>query len=81
MGEDSWVAQARRGAGACPSCGAEDALPIVYGMPVYSDVERLDGQVVFAGCVVPSEPARWSCGRCGWAWGSRDDLRALPDDE
>jgi hypothetical protein len=73
MDDEPWVVQARREAGACP-CGAHEALPGVYGMPVYSDVERLDGQVVFAGCVIPSEPARWACGRCGETWGRRGDV-------
>lgn len=62
--------RAHAAAGPCPSCGAVAARPIVYGMPSARDYERLEGQVVFAGCSVPSPAPAFSCGSCAFEWGS-----------
>ena len=66
---ESWVEEARAEAGACPSCGASQAMPIVYGMPVSDDYWRLQGQVVFAGCCIPAAPTAYACGVCKAEWG------------
>ena len=69
--DESWILAARADAGPCPRCGGGTALPILYGMPMQDDYERLSGRVVFAGCIVPEEPARFACSRCGQEWGRR----------
>ncbi len=54
----------------CPACGAGTVLPIVYGMPMPDDVERLKGQVVFAGCCIPDPAHAFMCTTCRHSWGS-----------
>lgn len=66
----SWLDDERQAAGACPACGAPEAMPIVYGMPMREDYERLGDRVIFAGCCVPAEPARFRCTVCGTQWGA-----------
>ena len=80
-----WVDEARAAAGPCPECGAHAALPIVYGMPDFTSYERLQGEVVFAGCCVPEDPPAYACGVCGARWGERprrpsEPLRSVFDD-
>ncbi len=77
MQDDSWFEQARREAGPCPFCGADAARPILYGMPLEEDDTRLQGRVVFAGCMIPPDPPAFSCGRCRFSWGRR--LDGFPD--
>lgn len=84
MEDDAWVDEERRAAGACPACGSADVLPIVYGMPLRDDHERLGDKVVFAGCCVPVEAPRLTCRRCGNHWGrwpdqDPDELRSAFD--
>ncbi len=54
---------------ACPRCGSEDILPIVYGMPGPSLTEEsLAGRVVLGGCLlVPDAPDR-ACRDCRRRW-------------
>lgn len=47
-----------------------EALPIVYGMPDADSYDRLQGQVVFAGCCVPEEPPELRCRQCSVEWGT-----------
>lgn len=72
MAGGSRAARVRREAGPCPDCGADNAKPILYGMPSGADWERLQGEVVFAGCVLPEVLHLYSCGSCGREWGVRD---------
>jgi hypothetical protein len=68
--DDSWVDDERRAAGDYPQCGSAAPMPIVFGMPILEDYERLSGQVVFAGCCPPPLAPRFSCPRCGNEWGT-----------
>ncbi len=69
MSTPDWVTDEQRAAGPCPSCGAAAAMPVLYGYPDAGTYYRLEGVVEFAGCLVPPDPARWRCGRCGASWG------------
>ena len=69
--DDAWVEDVRREAGPCPACGAEAAMPVVYGMPISTDYERYQGRVAFAGCCLLEVLHLYSCGRCGHEWGER----------
>ncbi len=69
VGDDSWIDAEREAAGACPVCASRDVLPIVYGHPMPGEYKRLADRVDFAGCVVPPDPPRFRCGRCGATWG------------
>ncbi len=69
MDDEGWFEDVRRDAGRCPFCGSDSALPIMYGMPLADDYERLQGDVVFAGCLVSADPPRFSCGECRFSWG------------
>lgn len=65
----AWVEDERRAAGPCPSCSAAAAVPVVYGYPDPVSCAELQDVVQFAGCCVPPEPVRWTCGSCGHGWG------------
>ncbi len=69
MSVPEWVEAERIAAGACPSCSAEHAMSIVYGMPTEDDFHSLRDRLVFAGCCLPEVLSRWSCGECGTTWG------------
>lgn len=69
MDDEQWLVHERREAGPCPSCGADAARPIVYGMPLDDTFERLAGRVVFAGCCLPEVMDRFQCVACQHRWG------------
>lgn len=69
MDDDAWIQAEKAAAGPCPACGSDTAQPILYGMPMPEDFQRLQGTVEFAGCLVPEHPARFSCSRCRTTWG------------
>lgn len=55
----------------CPKCGGE-AVPFVYGLPGWSDVQQAQrGEIVLGGCVIEQDPPRWHCGNeeCEHEWG------------
>jgi hypothetical protein len=65
----------RRG---CPSCGSRKVAEILWGYPAFSEVEERyeKGELVFGGCIVPSEREsdwpRWECRDCGAQWRTSD---------
>ncbi len=71
--DDDELAAVRQEAGPCPACGADAALPIVYGMVLPDEHERLAGRAVFAGCCVPYDAPRFACGQCDRTWGVRPE--------
>lgn len=67
--DDAELAAVRRKADLCPACGADAALPIVYGLPLPDAYERSAGRVVFAGCCVPYDAPLFACAQCDERWG------------
>ncbi|HEX6655594.1 MAG TPA: hypothetical protein VF153_05215 [Candidatus Limnocylindria bacterium] len=60
----------------CPSCGADDVVEIIYGLPDLELWERkLRGEVVLGGCVVGPESPEFECRNCGvyLPWASPPD--------
>ena len=57
----------------CPSCGKDNLLPIVYGLPgqelLKTSARR---EVLLGGCIIDSNSPEWQCVECGHAWGARD---------
>jgi len=55
---------------ACPKCGSEARVPIVYGCvdEELAEEARLGG-VVLGGFVVDDYPPRWLCRQCRNKWG------------
>lgn len=78
---EEWLVEERELAGGCPSCGAAEARPIVYGMPDLTFYERVDGRVAFYGCCLPEVLHRWRCGGCGHEWGERQAVGEPEDVE
>ncbi|MDQ3315997.1 MAG: hypothetical protein M3522_01540 [Actinomycetota bacterium] len=62
---------------ACPKCGSEDGLPIIYGMPSEEMVEEsIAGLVALGGCAFwPGSPNR-TCSNCGHDWRADEDRPA-----
>ena len=59
----------RHGDTACPSCGAAELAPIVYGLPGSELEEKaMRGDVVLGGCVVTPEQPDTACLVCGHSW-------------
>lgn len=59
----------------CPHCGADAAVPIVYGMPGPEAMEAAERQeAVLAGCVVSGDDASAACTQCGSTWASSEDV-------
>ncbi|MCU1674636.1 MAG: hypothetical protein JWN77_2749 [Frankiales bacterium] len=54
---------------ACPRCGAAEPRPVVWGLPSINEYDGTD--IVFGGCVLPEQPAQWSCRACGHEYGIR----------
>ena len=63
----------------CPRCGADHAIPIIYGLPSREGVERVQrGERVLGGCMVSVDSPRWQCRACGHRFGDHEDaLRRL----
>ncbi len=59
----------------CPRCGADDAWPIVYGLPDWASVERgeWDGRVM-GGCIVADDNPTRECQACDHRWQHPADL-------
>jgi hypothetical protein len=56
---------------AFPACGAQTAVPIVYGLPgpdIFEAAER--GEVAIGGCVIgrPDGDPHWACPACQHRW-------------
>ncbi|MGY1840249.1 MULTISPECIES: hypothetical protein [unclassified Modestobacter] len=54
----------------CPSCGREDSVPLVWGLPGPGDFELAEqGLIALGGCMLgPDEPVL-TCRSCGLNWG------------
>ena len=57
----------------CPSCGKDNVLPVVYGLPgqelLKASARR---EVLLGGCIIDRDSPEWQCTECGYAWGARD---------
>ena len=54
---------------ACPECGSEDVVPIVYGMPGPELREQSDrGEVALGGCCVSDDDPTHLCRACEHCW-------------
>jgi hypothetical protein len=42
---------------------------VVWGLPSINEYDGTD--IVFGGCVLPEQPAQWSCRACGHEYGIR----------
>lgn len=64
----------------CPSCGREESIPLLWGLPDPTALELAErGLVALGGCMLgPNEPTL-VCGACGLRWGS-DELADEGDD-
>ena len=58
----------------CPSCGREESIPLLWGLPDPEAMELAErGLVALGGCMVmPGEPSLF-CRACGSCWGSGED--------
>ena len=55
----------------CPSCGASNAVPILYGLPdPEGDRAAEAGQVILGGCVLTVDSPDAHCLCCGHDWPS-----------
>ena len=64
----------------CPTCGATDAIHIVYGYPPFELWEAEQrGEIVMGGCVIGPESPDYECRSCGaplpWVAAPDDDIR------
>lgn len=67
------VSQLRRPA-ACPCCGGEDILPIIFGRLAPSSQREVDGGgAVAGGCTISPDSPDWACRRCGHRWFDAED--------
>ena len=58
----------------CPSCGQEDSIPLVWGLPGPADFELAErGLSALGGCVVTPDEPMLVCRACGAHWGSNGD--------
>lgn len=58
----------------CPSCGREDSIPLVWGMPGPEDFELAErGLVALGGCMLGPDEPTLVCRACGAHWGSDVD--------
>lgn len=61
----------------CPSCGKQDSVPLIWGLP---SPELMDfeerGLVALGGCMVSGEDFAFRCRECGVAWGPESDPTA-----
>ncbi|MDH5756340.1 MAG: hypothetical protein OEZ55_06715 [Nitrospinota bacterium] len=54
----------------CPECGADDILPIRYGMPGTEMMREMEeGKAVLGGCVIDEDAPVWLCRACNHKFG------------
>ena len=64
----------RESGSACPTCGSQDRVPILYGLPTQEASERADrGEILLGGCIFDDRDPRWKCRVCGTEWGRSGD--------
>ena len=62
---------------ACPGCGKEDSIPLIFGMPGFDDFRQAErGLIALGGCLVPDEEAGFVCRSCDLQWGNESDATA-----
>lgn len=60
---------------ACPACGSEAVIPIIYGMPGMELARAKErGEIALGGCVVSPDMPHWKCRMCE----AEFNLRAAP---
>ncbi|AJD92866.1 hypothetical protein JMA_35490 [Jeotgalibacillus malaysiensis] len=53
----------------CPSCGAKNAVKILYGEPTYEAyLESEKGNLQLGGCCVSPDSPDYHCKNCGHEW-------------
>jgi hypothetical protein len=61
----------------CPSCGQEDSVRLIRGLPSFELMELAErGLVALGGCEVPREDVAFRCRACGLEWGRESDPTA-----
>ena len=66
MGESVGVQVGR----VCPSCGQEQSIPLVWGLPDPEGMTLADqGLIALGGCMVEPDEPTLSCLACGSSWG------------
>ncbi|MQA35977.1 hypothetical protein [Modestobacter roseus] len=59
----------------CPSCGREESIPLLWGMPGPEDFELADRELVaLGGCMLGPDEPTLACRACGMQWGSDEDV-------
>jgi len=54
----------------CPKCGADETIPIIYGLPTPDMGEKYArGEVILGGCMVTDGIPIWHCKGCKNEWG------------
>ena len=57
---------------ACPKCGSDQVIPVLYGLPSKEAMEAgRRGELAFGGCCLPpqwSDMNRWCCKQCQFRW-------------
>jgi predicted RNA-binding Zn-ribbon protein involved in translation (DUF1610 family) len=50
----------------CPKCGASTIAKILYGLPVFHEVEEdlNAGRLVLGGCCMCGDDPKWQCTTC-----------------
>jgi hypothetical protein len=61
----------------CPKCGKRCGAPIFWGYPAPEDRADMeqgarDGRLVFGGCCISGDEAKWECTSCEHRWGRLD---------
>ncbi len=53
----------------CPACGAEQVVPILYGLPTLEAFEQAQrGELELGGCCVTFNAPIWHCKACAHRW-------------
>ncbi|MEU2349880.1 hypothetical protein [Modestobacter sp. NPDC049651] len=61
----------------CPSCGREESVPLLWGLPGPEAMELAErGLVVLGGCMLTPDEPTLACRACGAHWGSDQDDEA-----
>lgn len=58
----------------CPKCKSFSKIPIVYGYPSKSTLQKArNGEIALGGCIVRASNPRWQCKNCGNRWGGKTE--------